>query len=91
MKLTENCYAVTGLYYETPWNVNAGFIVGGKKTLVIDSGSNAISAQTVYGYANIAGPGNELVLINTERQATASCPIISPILKREILPIGGHG
>ena len=67
MKLTNHCFAVTGLYYVLPWNVNAGFIVGEKNTLVIDSGSNYISAQTIYGYAKIARPENELILINTEQ------------------------
>ena len=67
MKLTQSCYAVTGLYFVAPWNNNAGFIVGGKKTLVVDSGSNAISAQTIYGYAKAVRPGNDFILINTER------------------------
>ncbi len=67
MKLTTNCYAITGLYYIPPWNVNAGFIVGNNKTLIIDAGSNYISAQTIYGYANIAKPDNEILLINTEK------------------------
>jgi glyoxylase-like metal-dependent hydrolase (beta-lactamase superfamily II) len=67
MKLSNNCYAVTGLYYIPPWSVNAGFIIGDNKTLIIDSGSNYISAQTIYGYANTAKPDNEIILINTER------------------------
>ncbi len=67
MKLTDHCFAVTGLYYIPPWSVNAGFIIGEKKTLIIDSGSNYISAQTIYGYAKTAKPDNELLLINTER------------------------
>jgi glyoxylase-like metal-dependent hydrolase (beta-lactamase superfamily II) len=67
MKLTDHCYAVTGLYFSVPWNINAGFIVGGKKTLIIDSGSNTGSAQTIYGYAKIVKPDNELLLINTEQ------------------------
>jgi glyoxylase-like metal-dependent hydrolase (beta-lactamase superfamily II) len=67
MKLTDHCFAVTGLYFAPPWSVNAGFIVGEKKTLVIDSGSNTVSAQTIYGYASLAKAGNELLLINTEK------------------------
>lgn len=67
MKLTKSCFAVTGLYDVPPWSVNAGFIIGEKKTLVIDSGSNSIVAQTIYGYANISKPENELILINTEK------------------------
>jgi glyoxylase-like metal-dependent hydrolase (beta-lactamase superfamily II) len=66
MKLTSNCYAVTGLYFVPPWNVNAGFVVGKQNTLIVDSGSNLVSAQTIYGYANSVKPENKLLLINTE-------------------------
>ncbi|HUU05219.1 MAG TPA: MBL fold metallo-hydrolase [Patescibacteria group bacterium] len=67
MKISNNCFAITGLYCVTPWSVNAGFIVGDKKTLVIDAGSNYISARTIYGYAKTAKPSNEMMLINTEK------------------------
>jgi glyoxylase-like metal-dependent hydrolase (beta-lactamase superfamily II) len=67
LNIANNCFAITGLYCVAPWSVNAGFIVGDKKTLVIDSGSNYVSARTIYGYAKIAKPGNEIMLINTEK------------------------
>jgi glyoxylase-like metal-dependent hydrolase (beta-lactamase superfamily II) len=67
MKLTDHCYAVTGLGYYPPWIVNAGFIAGDSKTLIVDSGPNFLSAQTIYGYAQSVKPGNELILINTEK------------------------
>lgn len=67
MKLTENCYAVLGFGYYPPWMVNAGFIVGNEKTLVVDSGSNYLSAQTIYGYAKSVRPSNELIVVNTEK------------------------
>ncbi|HCL57483.1 MAG TPA: hypothetical protein DHW82_10810 [Spirochaetia bacterium] len=67
MKISSNCYAVTGLYYLPPWTLNAGFIVGKNKTLVIDSGSNKLSAQTIYGYARAVRPENEILLVNTEK------------------------
>jgi glyoxylase-like metal-dependent hydrolase (beta-lactamase superfamily II) len=67
MKLTNHCYAITGLYFAPPWSVNAGFIAGKNKTLIIDAGSNAISAQTIYGYAHAVAPENELLLVNTEK------------------------
>lgn len=67
MKLTPHCYAITGLYYLTPWNVNSGFIAGDHKTLVIDTGSSAVSAQTIYGYASAVRPDNGLLAINTEK------------------------
>jgi glyoxylase-like metal-dependent hydrolase (beta-lactamase superfamily II) len=67
MKLSNHCFAVTGLHYFTPWSVNAGFIAGGKKTLVIDAGGSSAAAQTIHGYASAAKPDNELILINTEK------------------------
>ena len=67
MKLTENCYAVMGFGCYPPWMVNAGFIVGSEKTLVIDSGPNYLSAQTIYGYAKNVKPSNELIVVNTEK------------------------
>ncbi len=67
MKLTDNCYAVTGLYYIPPWSVNAGFIAGKKKTLIVDTGGSSISAQTINGYASSVKPDNEIIVINTEK------------------------
>lgn len=67
MRVSEHCYAVTGLYYFPPWTVNAGFIAGKKTTLIVDAGSNTISAQTVYGYARAVRPENDVILVNTEK------------------------
>ncbi len=67
MKVSGHCYAITGLYYVNPWAVNAGFITGRDKTMVIDSGSCNLSAQTIYGYAENVRPGNEIILLNTEK------------------------
>lgn len=67
MRLTDHCYAVLSLGYYPPWIVNAGFIIGTERTLVIDSGPNYLGAQTIYGYAKNVKPDNELLLINTER------------------------
>ncbi len=73
MRLTEHCYAVTGLAYLPPWSVNAGFIVGDEVTIVVDSGANAAAAATIHGYAKLAGhatparPENGLMVINTEQ------------------------
>jgi glyoxylase-like metal-dependent hydrolase (beta-lactamase superfamily II) len=47
--------------------VNAGFVVGDNLTLVVDTGANALAAQTVHGYASAARPGNQLRVINTEK------------------------
>lgn len=67
MRLTRRCYAVTGLAYLPPWTVNAGFITGAHTTLIVDTGTNTLSAQTIHGYASAAAPGNALRVIDTER------------------------
>ncbi len=67
MRLSDRCFAVTGLGYLPPWTVNAGFVTGKERTLIIDTGANAASAATIYGYASVAGPGNDLLVLNTER------------------------
>lgn len=66
MKISERCYVIYGLTTIPPWMVNSGFIVGDNKTLIIDCGGNYLSAKTIYGYAKIAKPENELIAINTE-------------------------
>jgi glyoxylase-like metal-dependent hydrolase (beta-lactamase superfamily II) len=67
MRLTDHCYAVTGLGYVSPWCVNAGFITGDEMTLVVDTGGNTLAAQSIHGYARAARPGNKLRVINTEK------------------------
>jgi glyoxylase-like metal-dependent hydrolase (beta-lactamase superfamily II) len=67
MRLSPRCYAVTGLAYAPPWCVNAGFIVGDDETLVVDTGGNALAAQTVHGYATAARSENPLRVLNTEK------------------------
>jgi glyoxylase-like metal-dependent hydrolase (beta-lactamase superfamily II) len=67
MRISPRCYAVTGLGYSTPWCVNAGFIVGDGATLLVDAGANRLAAQTLHGYATAVRPGNQLMLVNTER------------------------
>ena len=67
MRLSNRCYAVTGLGYSTPWCVNAGFVVGDDITLVVDTGANTLAAQTICGYATAVGPRNQLRVINTEK------------------------
>jgi glyoxylase-like metal-dependent hydrolase (beta-lactamase superfamily II) len=67
MRISPLCYAVTGLGYVPPWSVNAGFVVGGHTTLVIDTGANALAAATIHGYATAARPANRLLVVNTEK------------------------
>ncbi len=67
MRLSDCCYAVTGLAYVPPWTVNAGFVTGSETTLIVDTGANASAAATLHGYASAAAPANRLAAINTER------------------------
>jgi glyoxylase-like metal-dependent hydrolase (beta-lactamase superfamily II) len=67
MRLSQRCYAVTGLGYSPPWSVNAGFVAGDDLTLIVDTGGNALAAQTIHGYASAARPHNQLRVINTEK------------------------
>jgi glyoxylase-like metal-dependent hydrolase (beta-lactamase superfamily II) len=67
MQLSDHCYAITGLGYVSPWCVNAGFVVGGEMTLIVDTGSNTLAAQSIHGYASTARPANKLRVINTEK------------------------
>jgi glyoxylase-like metal-dependent hydrolase (beta-lactamase superfamily II) len=67
MRLSDRCFAVTGLAYVPPWSVNSGFVAGDQMTLVIDTGANALAAATIHGYASAARPSNRLIVINTEK------------------------
>jgi glyoxylase-like metal-dependent hydrolase (beta-lactamase superfamily II) len=67
MRLSDRCFAVTGLGYLPPWTVNAGFVVGEDRTLIVDTGANAAAAATIHGYASIARPTNRLVVLDTEQ------------------------
>lgn len=66
MRISERCYAVTGLGFFPPWGVNAGFVCGDRTTLVADTGPSALAAQTIHGYATAARPGNVLAAVNLE-------------------------
>jgi glyoxylase-like metal-dependent hydrolase (beta-lactamase superfamily II) len=67
LRLSDRCFAVTGLGYLPPWTVNGGFITGDDTTLIVDTGANASAASTIHGYASIARPSNRLLAIDTER------------------------
>ena len=66
MKISEHCYLVSGLAVDPPWAVNAGFIVGENKTIIVDTGYNYLSAQTIFGYAHSVNPDNEFIVVITE-------------------------
>jgi glyoxylase-like metal-dependent hydrolase (beta-lactamase superfamily II) len=67
VRLSASCYAVTGLGYSPPWAVNAGFVVGRRATLVVDTGPTAWAAATIHGYACAVRPDNALLVLDTER------------------------
>jgi glyoxylase-like metal-dependent hydrolase (beta-lactamase superfamily II) len=67
MRLSDRCFAVTGLAYIPPWSVNSGFVAGEQITLVIDTGANALAAETIHGYASAARPDNRVIVFNTEK------------------------
>src|ERR1700685_4450939 len=67
VRVSDRCFAVTGLGYLPPWTVNAGFVTGDEKTLLIDTGASTAAASTIHGYAAIARPSNRLAVLNTER------------------------
>ena len=67
MRLSQHCYALTGLGYVPPWSVNAGIIAGRETTLIIDTGACALAAATIHGYASAVRPNNRLAVIDTER------------------------
>jgi len=66
MKISKSCYGITGLSAETPWAVNSGFVVGDHSTLIIDTGSNYLSAQTIFGYSTGIKQDNKILIVNTE-------------------------
>ncbi len=67
MRISPHIHAVTGLGFIPPWSVNAGFIVGAERTLVVDTGPSANAARTILGYARAVRPSNTLLAVNTER------------------------
>ena len=67
MQISQHCYAVTGLGYFSPWYVNAGFVTGDTTTLIVDTGTNCMAAQTIHGYAYAVRPGNRILAVNTEK------------------------
>lgn len=66
MQIANRSFAVTGLGAQPPWVVNAGFVVGDVRTLIIDTGANWLAAQTIFGYAKAVRPQNDLIVFNCE-------------------------
>lgn len=67
MRVSGRCHALLGFAYVPPWSVNAGFVRGEERTLIVDSGPTALAAATILGYAEAAAPGNAILAVNTER------------------------
>lgn len=66
MRISDHCFGITGLSAETPWAVNSGFVVGKHSTLIVDTGSNYLSAQTIFGYSQSVASSNTFLVVNTE-------------------------
>ena len=67
IKLSEHCYCLIGLCHSDYFSDNAGFIVGENEAIIIDSGFNLESAQTIFHYTKAVTPKNEISkLINLE-------------------------
>ncbi len=66
MKISENCYMVSGLSGPGHWVPIAGFVTGEDKTLVIDTGMTYMSARTIFGYAHNVKPDNKIMVAITE-------------------------
>ena len=73
MRITDRCFAVTGLGYVPPWSVNGGFVVGDESTLIVDTGANALAAKTIHGYAQAVRP--QMATLNTH---SAKLPSVKP-------------
>ncbi len=66
MKISENCYLVSGLSGPGHWVPIAGFVTGENKTLVIDTGMTYMSGRTIHGYAYNIRPDNDIMVAVTE-------------------------
>ena len=88
MKISEHCFAITGLGFTPPWEVNAGFICGSRRTLVVDTGPSYLAGRTVYGYASNVRPGNELLAVNTEMHVDHL--LGNSFFQERSVPIWGH-
>lgn len=88
MRLSNRCYAVTGLGCSTPWCVNAGIVAGDNLTLIVDTGYNLLAAHTVLGYASAVRPGNALRVINTEEHFDHICG--NGLFREQGIDVWGH-
>jgi glyoxylase-like metal-dependent hydrolase (beta-lactamase superfamily II) len=66
VRLGHHCYALAGFAYLPPWSVNAGFVCGERRTLMVDTGPTAYAAATILGYAQAVRPANTVIAVNTE-------------------------
>ncbi len=67
MRVSARCHALLGFAYVPPWSVNAGFVYGDARTLIVDTGPTALAAATILGYAEAVRPGNALLAVDSER------------------------
>ena len=88
MRISEHCFAITGLGFFPPWEVNAGFVTGDRRTLVVDTGPTYLAAQTVFGYATGVRPGNDMLALNTEMHIDHL--LGNSFFEERSVPIWGH-
>jgi cyclase len=88
VRLGARCHAILGLSCTPPWTVNAGVVAGDARTLLVDTGANAASAETILGYAEAVRPGNPLVAIVTEPHLDHL--LGSATLRARGVPVHGH-
>lgn len=88
MRISGRCFAITGLGFTPPWEVNAGFVVGDSRTLVVDTGPSYLAALTIHGYASNVRPGNDLLAVNTELHADHL--LGNALFRERSIPIWGH-
>ncbi len=88
MKISEHCFAITGLGFTPPWEVNAGFVMGDRRTLVVDTGPSYLAGRTVYGYASNVRPSNDMLAVNTEMHVDHL--LGNSLFQERSVPIWGH-
>lgn len=59
----KRCFWLTGLTHADLFSVNAGFIIGDKETVIIDTGFNLEAARTIYDFAYQVAPDNRISMV----------------------------
>lgn len=63
----KRCFWLTGLTHADLFSVNAGFIIGDRETVIIDTGFNLEAARTIYDFASGVALDNKIrTVVNLE-------------------------